>query len=86
MAFGRIKWFDPAKGYGFIERTDRNATKTKIRELFFHYTAFHCTAMGAIGGGFSYVSQKVKPGIEVTFDIYDTDKGYQARNVAIKEI
>lgn len=37
---GRVKWFDSAKGYGFIERDDDRV------ELFVHYTGILHSGLG----------------------------------------
>ncbi len=34
MAFGRVKWFNDRKGFGFIERREGG-------EIFVHWTAIH---------------------------------------------
>lgn len=35
MAQGKVKWFNEAKGFGFIETNDG-------KEIFVHYTAIRC--------------------------------------------
>jgi len=63
MALGKVKWFNDAKGFGFIQRDEGT-------DVFVHYTAIQ-------GDGF----KTLREGQEVEFDLYDSDKGPQARNV-----
>jgi CspA family cold shock protein len=44
MARGRIKWFDNAKGYGFIEREND-------RDVFVHYSQIHGDGYKTLEGG-----------------------------------
>ena len=80
MAVGRVKWFNDAKGYGFIERdqaalppsrnpASSDATK-KAEEIFVHFSAIQ-------GAGHRTLEQ----GQEVEFDIYEDAKGKTAQNV-----
>jgi CspA family cold shock protein len=61
---GIIKWFNDAKGYGFIERESGD-------DVFVHYRSI-------IGEGF----RTLKQGARVEFDVLETDKGFQAEDVA----
>lgn len=61
---GKVKWFCPDKGYGFISFGQGD-------EAFVHFTAI-------IDSGFKILN----PGEEVEFDLLDTIKGFQARNVS----
>lgn len=63
----RVKWFNDAKGYGFIENGDKE-------DIFVHYSAIKRDGYKTLSG-----DQLVE------FDLIETDKGYQARNVKIKE-
>ena len=63
MAVGKVKWFNDAKGFGFIQREDG-------ADVFVHYSAIQ-------GDGF----KSLREGQDVEFDLYDSDKGPQARNV-----
>ncbi len=59
----RVKWFDPKKGFGFIEGPDG-------RDVFVHYTQIR-------GEGF----RSLKDGEEVEYELVESDKGLQARDV-----
>jgi len=78
MAVGRVKWFNDAKGYGFIER-DQAATPSphsnlkRAEEIFVHFSAIQ-------GDG----HRTLEEGQEVEFDIYEDAKGKTAQNVMPK--
>ena len=61
---GTVKWFNDAKGYGFIEREEGD-------DVFVHYRSIR-------GEGF----RTLKQGARVEFDISETEKGFQAEDVA----
>ena len=61
---GTVKWFNDAKGYGFIEREQGD-------DVFVHYRSIR-------GEGF----RTLKQGASVEFNISETDKGFQAEDVA----
>lgn len=60
---GKVKWFNDAKGYGFLE-CERG------REFFVHYTTI-------LGDGFKTLAE----GQKVEFSGYETDKGFEAKDV-----
>lgn len=62
---GTVKWFNTAKGYGFISREGG-------KDLFVHYSAIQ-----AAGDGFRNLFE----GDQVEFDVEDSPKGPQATNV-----
>jgi CspA family cold shock protein len=65
MAVGKVKWFNDAKGFGFIERLEGAG-----QDVFVHYTSI--TKEGY---------KTLLEGQEVEFDLYDGQKGPQAMNV-----
>ncbi len=76
MAVGKVKWFDDAKGFGFIERveiSERSGAASKD-EVFVHFSA--------IVGDKATARKSLQPGDDVEFDLYESPKGYQAFNVS----
>jgi len=65
MSEGTVKWFNDAKGYGFIEVEDGN-------DVFVHHSAIQDS-----GGGFKSLTE----GAHVSFDIEQGEKGPSATNV-----
>jgi CspA family cold shock protein len=45
MAIGTVKWFDPAKGYGFIQPEDGS------KDVFVHVSAVESAGMGSLAEG-----------------------------------
>ncbi len=62
---GRIKWFNDAKGFGFIEYKEGV-------DIFVHYSSI-------ISNGYKTLNE----GDIVSFEVVETDKGYQAKNVTL---
>ena len=67
MPTGKVKWFDPKKGYGFIVGGEG-------QDVFVHYTAI-------LGTGF----RSLRDGETVDYELEESDKGSQARNVTRHE-
>jgi len=63
MKKGQVKWFNDAKGYGFIV-TDEG------QDIFVHYSEIQ---------GFGHKTLIEEQ--EVEFEVSETEKGLQARNV-----
>ncbi|MGB5621997.1 MAG: cold-shock protein [Gammaproteobacteria bacterium] len=45
MATGTVKWFDPAKGFGFIQPEDGD------KDVFVHISAVERSGMGSLAEG-----------------------------------
>ena len=65
MPTGKIKWFNPDKGYGFIEQDDGN------KDVFVHWTT--------VEGLGNYES--MREGEPVSYEVEQTDRGLKAENV-----
>ena len=61
---GTVKWFNNAKGYGFIQPTGGG------EDVFVHHTSIQMD-------GFRTLNE----GDQVSFEMVQGPKGYQARNV-----
>ena len=65
MATGTVKWFNDAKGFGFVTPADGG------KDLFAHFTAIQSQ------GGF----KTLKEGQRVSFEVATGPKGLQATNI-----
>lgn len=65
---GRVKWFDPKKGFGFI-------VGPTGQDVFVHYTHIN-------SDGF----RSLKDGETVEYELIESDKGLQARQVHKAEV
>jgi CspA family cold shock protein len=68
MKAGKVKWFNNAKGYGFIVSNDN-----ENQDLFAHYSAIQSDGY-----------RSLRAGQEVDFELTDGPKGPQAVNIVLK--
>lgn len=64
---GRVKWFNPTKGYGFVVPNDKT-----MKDVFVHYSAI-------VGDGY----KSLKEGDVVEFLVTPGKKGLQATDVIL---
>lgn len=64
---GTVKWFNDSKGFGFIEMGEEDGNE----DVFVHFRSIR-------GEGY----RTLKRGARVEFDMSETDKGFQAEDVA----
>ena len=55
MTVGTVKWFNPAKGFGFIEPEDGS------KDAFLHISAVECAGLSTLAEG-QKVSYELQPG------------------------
>lgn len=72
MATGKVKWFNNAKGYGFIlaDQSEDSSLDSGGIDLFAHYSAIEMDGY-----------KTLKAGQDVCFDITEGPKGLQATNI-----
>ena len=68
MQAGKVKWFNNAKGFGFIVSNDN-----ENQNLFAHYSAIKSDGY-----------RSLRAGQEVDFELTDGPKGPQAVNIILK--
>jgi CspA family cold shock protein len=68
MATGTVKWFNEAKGYGFITPEGSESSK----DVFVHFNSIQ-------GSGYRTLAE----GARVEFDVEQGQKGPQAANVVV---
>ena len=68
MQAGKVKWFNNAKGYGFIV-----SNEDVDKDLFAHYSAIQSEGY-----------RSLKAGQDVDFELTNGPKGPQAVNIVIK--
>ncbi|MBI3943158.1 MAG: cold-shock protein [Chloroflexi bacterium] len=66
---GKVKWFNPAKGFGFIQPED-SSEGAEGKDIFVHYSAIR-------GSGYRNLAE----GERVEYTIEQTPKGPQALDV-----
>ena len=71
MATGKVKWFNNAKGYGFINEDGKIGPDGKEVDLFAHYSAI-------VMDGY----KTLKAGQPVRFEIVQGPKGLHAVNIS----
>ncbi|MBK5528790.1 cold shock domain-containing protein [Pseudomonas sp. TH06] len=72
MAVGKVKWFNNAKGFGFINTEAREGRDEDGKEIdfFAHYSAIEMDGY-----------KTLKAGQQVKFDIVQGPKGLHATNI-----
>ena len=68
MQAGKVKWFNNAKGYGFIVADDDENS-----DLFAHYSAIQTDGY-----------RSLRAGQDVDFELTDGPKGPQAVNIVLR--
>ena len=65
---GKVKWFNPRRGYGFIQQEDG-------KDVFVHYSSIQTPQPDAF--------RNLREGQEVEFELLENDRGPVAANVVV---
>ena len=68
---GRVKWFNPNKGYGFIKTADN-------KEYFVHWKSIVSKSLSDV--------KTLDNNEDVEFDLIETEKGLQAINIIKQKV
>lgn len=71
---GRVRWFEPEKGYGFIEPDDGSG------DVYVHYCCIAGSGDASMPGSFTIV-RALEPGEKVQFQVTEAPYGRQATQV-----
>jgi CspA family cold shock protein len=71
---GTVRWFEPRKGYGFIEPEDGSG------DVFVHYGRMATGTDNPIPGT-AIITTALEPGDKVQFEVADAPHGRQATQV-----
>jgi len=75
MPLGKVKWFNNAKGYGFIIADESEQDMPLNEDLFAHFSSIQMEGY-----------KTLKAGQTVTFDAQPSGKGYHAVNIVPVEL
>ena len=75
MPLGKVKWFNNAKGYGFIIADDSEQNELANEDLFAHFSSIQMEGY-----------KTLKAGQIVSFDAQPSGKGYHAVNIVPVDI
>lgn len=75
MPLGKVKWFNNAKGYGFIIADESEQDLPLNEDLFAHFSSIQMEGY-----------KTLKAGQMVTFDAQPSGKGYHAVNIVPAEL
>jgi|MudIll2142460700_1097286.scaffolds.fasta_scaffold2532912_2 CspA family cold shock protein len=70
---GRVRWFEPSRGFGFIRPDDKTA------DVFVHYSCVVTRETELSGNGTATAA--LEPGEKVEFEVVEAPYGRQATQV-----
>lgn len=71
---GRVRWFEPERGFGFIEPDDGSG------DVYVHFCCIAVDGGSSFPGSFA-AARALEPGEKVQFDVIEAPYGRQAAQV-----